>query len=167
MEGAMSLRMGCFVVAGVLLAGCAEGPRVRPALPAGLSSLCAGDVWRGSAVVLGPEAIAYVEPLYANLSSHGSLQARLRGAIVHVKPVAGLTQEVLTAMIACHREALARGLIPSVASDPYGLDEDRMSVKVELDPSGLLVKLGCDSVDDAKQVLADVCVSACPSPAQL
>jgi hypothetical protein len=159
--------MRCFVVAGMLIAGCAEGPRPKPEMPVGLSPLCAGDVWRGSAVVLGPEVIESVEPLYANLSSHGSLQARLRGAIVHVKPVAGLTPNVLEAMIDCHRLAIARGIVAASDNDPYALDEDRMSVKVELDPSGLIVKLGCDDINDAKRVLADLCISSCPGQSQL
>jgi hypothetical protein len=158
--------MGCFVVAGMLLAGCAEGPRPKPEISAGLSPWCAAEVWRGSAVVLGPDVIEYVEPLYAYLSSHGSAQARLRGAIVHIKPVAGLTQNALAAMIACHRQAIARGFVPASEIDPYALDEDRMNVKVELDPSGLMVKLSCGSIDDAKRVLADLCIGSCPPPQQ-
>jgi hypothetical protein len=133
-------------------------------MPRELAPWCAGDVWRGAAIVLGPEAIASVEPLYASLSSHGSLQARLRGAIVHIKAISRLTRPVLEAMIACHRVAIARGLVPAAAGDPYALDDERMSVKVEADASGLLVKLSCDSVDDARRVLDNMCGSSCPPP---
>jgi hypothetical protein len=134
----------------------------RPeAAPAGVSEMCSGDIWRGAPLVLGPEAVAEVEPLYANLSSHGSWQARLRGAIVHFRPVAGLTRESLQAIIWCHRDAVARGLVPRLDSDPYALPLERMSVKVESDASGLVAKLGCDDIDDAKAVLARACFASC------
>jgi hypothetical protein len=163
-EDAMSARM-CVVAAG-LLAACAEAPRLQPTMPPELARWCTGDLWRGAAVVLGPETIASVEPLYANLSSHGSWQARLRGAIVHVKPGAGVTREMLEAMIECHRQAVARGLVRASAGDPYALDSERMSVKVDADASGLEIRLSCDSIDDAKRVLGDLCISSCPPPSE-
>jgi hypothetical protein len=133
-------------------------------MPAALASWCPGDVWRAAAVVLGRESITSVEPLYAHLSSHGSWEARLRGAVVHVKPVAGLTRDTLEAMIACHRQAIAHGILPALDTDPYALDADRLSVRVDEDAAGLSISLSSNSVDDAKRVLANVCASSCPQP---
>ncbi len=152
---------------GVLVAmGCAEVERRPSEVPPGTSALCRGDVWRGSTVVLGPEAVRGVEPLYASLSSHGSWQPRLRGATIRLRAMAGVDESLLASMIACHRRALADGVTPPVPGDPYGLSDERMRVKVESDGGGLVVHLSCDEIDDAKRVLARACAFGCSAPPQ-
>jgi hypothetical protein len=142
------------------LSACATTQRPAP-IPASVSSYCSNDLWRSAPIVLGAETIADVEPLYATLSSHGSWLSRLRGATIRFRPVAGLTEDALEALIWCHRDAVAKGLVPTLASDPYALPEDRMSVKIERDGAGLVAKLSCDDIDDAKAVLARSCMMGC------
>jgi hypothetical protein len=152
----------CIVGLAVAAMGCAEvGGARRAELPPAEAALCRGDVWRGAAVVLGPEAVRGVEPLYATLSSHGSWQPRLRGATIRLRPIAGVDEGLLAAMIDCHRRALADGVTPPVAGDPYGLPDERMRVEVEAEASGLVVQLSCDDLDDAKRVLARACAFGC------
>jgi hypothetical protein len=156
-------------VAFVLALGASACVTTQPhseAVPLSVSSTCSGDLSRGATIVLGPEAIAEVEPLYAGLASHGSWSSRLRGATIHFRPIVGLSEQTLEALIWCHRDAIAKGIVPALANDPYALPAERMQVKVESDGAGLMAKLSCDDIEDAKAVLARFCGLSCNLPAR-
>ena len=100
-------------------------------------------------------AIEHVEPEYARVMGgpNGS-EARLRGARLHVRPIAGATAESLTRTLRCHEAAVVLGKASAPEPDPFVLPGHWLGIEVRSDADGFAALVEADERDAAELVLA-------------
>jgi hypothetical protein len=95
-----------------------------------------------------------VEPSYAHvLGGPNSTEARLRGARVHLEPLAGATRESLTRALECHQARVVLGQAVAVEDDPYVLPNRWLTIEVSSVGDGFVAVVESDDLDDARVVL--------------
>jgi hypothetical protein len=115
---------------------------------------CRGYADRGAASLLSPGAVDSVEPAISHVQS-GPMdpEARLRGARIHVRPLAGLAKESLQRTLECHEAAVALGTTPPLEDDPYILPSQWLDIDVDSEGDGFVVSVRTDDIATARQVL--------------
>jgi hypothetical protein len=104
--------------------------------------------------LLSPSAIDSVEPAYAYAQGGpNGRQARLRGARIHLRPLAGLSRESIARGLECHEARAVLGLSKPRGDEPYTLPERWLHIDVESEGDGFLVLVQADDPDDARRVL--------------
>jgi hypothetical protein len=95
-----------------------------------------------------------VEPGYSFVASTATdHEARLRGALIHLRPYEGMTKEKLTRGLECHQARVTLGLAPPLPDDPYVLPNRWLSVDVNSDGDSFGVQVRADTFPDAQRVL--------------
>jgi len=141
----------------VLLAGCHFFvPDTRtPADRAGeLTSRCQAFPEDAAASLLAPAAIDSVEPAYSHVQSGPSFyQARLRGARIHLRPIATMSRESIARSLECHQSRVVLGAARGSADDPYAMADHWLDIDVDSDKDGFVVQIGSDDMPTARDVL--------------
>jgi hypothetical protein len=108
-----------------------------------------------AALVLSASVIDSVEPAYSYVKSGPSDRAaRLRGARIHVRPLPGVSRELLQRSFECHEAAIALGTSRPQLDDPYALPDRWLDIDVESEGDGFAAVVQVDAFEDAKEVLA-------------
>ena len=116
---------------------------------------CNGFADESTAPLLSQEALDSVEPAYSYVASGPvDRQARLRGARIRVRPLAGLSRESLTRVVECHQARVVLGLTRAVTDDPYVLPGRWLDLDVDSAGDGFVVLARIDGFADAHEVLA-------------
>lgn len=119
-----------------------------------LTQRCQAFTEEAAAALLSPVAIDSVEPAYAHVQSGPSFyQAHLRGARVHLRPIAALSRESITRSLECHQSRVVLGAIQGAVDDPYGVPGRWLDIDVDSDKDGFVVQLGSDDMSTARDVL--------------
>lgn len=101
------------------------------------------------------DSIERVEPAYAHvLGGPNGREARLRGARLHLRPIAGATAESLTRALECHQAAVVLGKATAPESDPFVLPGRWLTIDVRSAGDGFVASLETDDRDDAEAILA-------------
>lgn len=107
--------------------------------------------------VLSGSAIEKVEPLYGKIeNAKGGEQPELQGAIISVRPVAGMTGEWLDRALECHSAKRVLGKIPAtdLPNDPFWLPGNRtVDIDAESARDGFTVAVRGGSVADGHEIL--------------
>ena len=142
------------------LGGCAGIPLLVPDTrgPADhartIEPRCAGFDEARVAPMLEPAAVDSVEPAYSFVKSGpNDHEARLRGAKVHVKPLAGFSRESLARGLECHESRVTLGRSTARALDPYSLEGHWLDIDVDSEGDGFVVLVRTDESDAARVVL--------------
>jgi hypothetical protein len=116
---------------------------------------CGPDVNDASlAPVLDGQAIKKVGPLYATIETgKAGEQSHLRGALLTVSALPGVTAEWLDRELECHSASLALGLVKATAEDPFWLPGSTVDIDVRPAKDGFLVGIAAYSPTDARQIL--------------
>jgi hypothetical protein len=118
-----------------------------------LDKKCRGFSDPGSLPLLLPySAIDSVEPAYAHVVDPPA--DHLTGALIHVRPLGGLSKETLTRTLECHEASVILGSSPLVAYDPYTLPGRWIDIDVDSAGDSFVVRVRVDNFKDAKEVLA-------------
>jgi len=140
----------------MFLAGCPAGAR-SPADQAAFieSTRCGPEVKDGDlAPVLSGKAVEAVGPLYSTVEVDKSgEQAQLRGAVLTVNALPGVTAEWLDRELECHGVRVALGRVTSTADDPFWLSGSSVDIDVRPAKDGFLVAIAGYSSPDARQIL--------------
>ena len=118
-----------------------------------LEPKCRAFTDESAALVLSPNAIDSVEPAYAHVYGPNGPQARLHGARIHVRPLAGLSRESMTRSLECHEARVTLGLAAPRANDPYVLSDHWLSIDVDSEGDAFIVLVGTSDPVDAQRVL--------------
>jgi hypothetical protein len=119
-----------------------------------LTKRCEAFTEEAAAPLLTPAAIDSVEPAYAHVQSGPSFyQARLRGARIHLRPIAAMSRETIARSLECHESRVVLGTTQGVVDDPYGLPGRWLDIDVDSDRDGFVVQVGSDDVPTAHDVL--------------
>jgi hypothetical protein len=149
------------LVLAVCLVGCSGVPFLVPdtRTPAdrarGIEPKCRDFGESAVAPMLAPGAIDAVEPAYSYVSSGPSdREARLRGARIHIKPLAGFSKETIARGVECHEARVVLGQASPSVDDPYVMPDHWLDIDVESEGDGFAVLVRTDEMDTARQVLA-------------
>ncbi|HEX8795267.1 MAG TPA: hypothetical protein VF765_30170 [Polyangiaceae bacterium] len=105
--------------------------------------------------MLGPSAIDAVEPAYSYVKSGPvDREARLRGARIRIKPLAGFSKETIARSVECHEARVVLGRAAAGADDPYVLPDHWLDIDVESEGDGFAVLVRTEEMDSARQVLS-------------
>lgn len=120
------------------------------------------------APVLDGQSVKEVGPLYATIEggSKSGEQARLRGALITVNALPGVTAEWLDRELECHAASLALGQAKSTPDDPFWLPGSAVDIDVRPAKDGFLIGVAGFSSADARQILdrAQAFAKAKPAP---
>jgi hypothetical protein len=109
--------------------------------------------------VLDGRALKNVEPLYSSSAtsegSKGNSQSELRGAIVNVQAVPGVTAEWLDRALECHSAKRVLGQIQQggAAEDPFWLPGSVVDIDVQSAKDGFRVAVAGASPAEGQQIL--------------
>ncbi len=118
---------------------------------------CGGAVAQNDEQALKGTTITSVTPLYGHVhTSYNDYEARVNGAIIYVKPPAGVTSDQMTQMLQCHSARALLGQIDQsqVPNDPYWLPNSWVDIDVKPVVGGYAVTITADSVHNGLEVLA-------------
>jgi hypothetical protein len=110
--------------------------------------------------VLSGKALKNVEPLYsgnaASEGSKGNNQSELRGAVVNVQAVSGVTAEWLDRALECHsaKRVLGQGPQAGAAEDPFWLPGSVVDIDVQSAKDGFRVAIAGATPAEGQQILA-------------
>jgi hypothetical protein len=115
---------------------------------------CAGFTEEAGASLLSPAIVDSVEPAYAYVQSGPSdRQARLRGARIRLRPIAGLSRESIDRSLECHESRVVLGATPALVDDPYALAGEWLDIDVDSEKDGFVVQVETDDLPAARDVL--------------
>jgi hypothetical protein len=98
-------------------------------------------------------SIDSVEPLTSRVQSGNNSETRLIGAKIHVKPLLGLTRELLTRELQCHEARVLLGKAPPLANDPYSAAPAWVDIHVDSEENGFAVRVESFDFDTARAEL--------------
>ncbi len=105
--------------------------------------------------VLAPGVIDSVEPAYSYVKSGPvDREARLRGARIRVKPLAGFSKEAIARSVECHEARVVLGQAAARVDDPYVLPGHWIDIDVESEGDGFAILVRADEIGIARQLLA-------------
>ncbi|MGA7124555.1 MAG: hypothetical protein WBY94_30915 [Polyangiaceae bacterium] len=150
---------GAAALAGVSLVGCGRAaPATTPADKAAAveTSKCSAAVDEGRlAPVLTGSAIESVEPLYTRVAMRESdVQATaLHGAWITVRPLPGMTAELLERSLECHSARATLGRVDTPTSDPFALQSALVDISVKREGDAFRVGVGAPRTEEAHEIL--------------
>jgi hypothetical protein len=167
----LSFTTAAVVVAlpGVFAMGCG-GPARSPVDEAAFieSTRCGPDVSDAALVtVLDGKAVREVGPLYSTIEADKSgAQSQLRGAVITISALPGVTAEWLDRELECHSARVTLGRATPTPDDPFFLPGSTVDIDVRPNKDGLLVGVAGFSTHDARQILerAQAFAKAKPAP---
>jgi hypothetical protein len=118
------------------------------------STRCGPEVNDGDLTpVLGGQAIQGVGPLYSTVEgTKAGEESRLRGAIVKVNALPGVSAEWLDRELECHSARLTLGRVQSSPDDPFWLPGSIVDVDVRPAKDGFAVGIAGYSPTDARRI---------------
>jgi hypothetical protein len=115
---------------------------------------CEGFTEEAAAQLLSPGVVDAVEPAYSHVNSGpGDRQARLRGARIHLRPIAALSRESIARSLECHESRVVLGVAPPLADDPYALAGQWLDIDVDSEKDGFVVQVETDDLPAVRDVL--------------
>ena len=150
---------GAAALAGVSVTGCGRAaPATTPADKAAAveTSKCSATVNEHDLVpVLTGSAIESVEPLYTRVAMRDSdVQGALHGAWITVRPLPGMTAELLERSLECHSARAALGRVDGPATDPFTLPSALVDISVEPEGDAFRVGVGAPRNEEAHEILS-------------
>jgi hypothetical protein len=119
-----------------------------------------------AAQLYAPEAVESVEPAYSYVANGNDRRPNLRGAAIHLRPLAGLSPELLTRSLECHQASVTLGRAPATADDPYILPGRWLDLRAASEGDGFVAFARIDSIADARVVLDRALRFVAARPAQ-
>jgi hypothetical protein len=145
------------MLSGAIAPACAPAHEARsPAEEAGFmeSTRCGPEVNDSDlAPVLSGRAVQGVGPLYNTVEAGKSgEESRLRGAVLTIGALPGVTAEWLDRELECHGARLTLGRITSSPEDPFWLPGSSIDIDVRPGKDGFVVGVAGYSSSDARQI---------------
>jgi hypothetical protein len=144
-------------------AGCGQSPQTDARSPADQVAFmertrCIADAAadeKALAPILDGAALQGVQPLYSTTESGKSgIGVELRGAVVKVAALQGVTDVWLDRALECHGAKATLGHVRAAENDPFWLPDSTVDIDVRSAKDGFDVAVTGHSSADARQVLA-------------
>jgi hypothetical protein len=119
-----------------------------------LTPRCQGFTDERAAPLLSAALVDSVEPAYAYVKSGPEdRQARLRGARLHLRPIAAVSRESIARTLECHESRVVLGTTLPLADDPYALPGQWLDIDVDSEKDGFVVQVEANDLSSARDVL--------------
>jgi len=108
-----------------------------------------------------------VEEIYSSVrTGRSGNEARLQGAKLRLRPIAGMTTNDLEALLLCHqaRRVLGRSGEIELTSDPYWLPQSWLNITVESESGNFLVSVRGPDNKTANEILSRAMAFAASAP---
>jgi hypothetical protein len=150
------------LVSGLLILGCQGSPQQAKSPGDQAAEMartrCGPDLDENALTpVLDGRALRGVQPLYNNVEeAKGGNQSELRGAIVDVQPIQGVTAEWLDRALECHSAKRVLGQTKDAAgsNDPFWLPGSIVDIDVRSAKDGFRIAVAGSTPADAQQILS-------------
>jgi hypothetical protein len=112
-------------------------------------------------------SIVRVEEIYSSVrTGRSGSEARLQGAKLRLRPIAGMTTNALEALLLCHqaRRLLGRSGEVELPSDPYWLPESWLDITVESEGGNFVVSVRGPDTKTANEILSRAMAFAASAP---
>jgi hypothetical protein len=140
-----------------LLAGChffVPDTRTPADFAREVAPRCQAFTEEAAAPLLSAAAVDTVEPSYAHVQSGPSFyQAHLRGARIHLKPIAALSRETIARSLECHQSRVVLGTVRGAVDEPYSHAPQWLDIDVDSEKDGFVVRVESDDITTAHDVL--------------
>ena len=106
--------------------------------------------------VLKNTTVLKVNPLYGHVhTSYNDFEARVNGAIIYVRPPAGVQPDQLSRIVECHGARVILGQVDQtqIPSDPYWLPNSWVNIDVKPLAGSYAISISADSVHNGLEVL--------------
>ncbi len=114
--------------------------------------------------IFGPEAVTKVEPFYRYvMGGPNGREAHLTGAEIELRPLPGLTQELLERGLLCRSAQVMLGHARPLPNEPYALVDSWVKIDVKSGHGAFLVDLAAEDPTRAREVLERARAFAPPS----
>jgi hypothetical protein len=100
------------------------------------------------------EDVESVAPFYLYVQTGGGREARLHGAELHLRPLPGMTPELVIHALSCRSAQLVLGRVKGAANEPYWLPDGWVKIGVRSDDGSFVVTLDGEDLAEAKDILA-------------
>ncbi len=104
--------------------------------------------------LFSPAQVESVAPLYGYVQGGGGPEARLHGAELRLRPLAGTTPELLVRALACRSARLVLGRVQETPNEPYWLPDGWVKIDVRSDEGSFVVAASGEDLAEAKEILA-------------
>jgi len=119
-----------------------------------LDARCKGGGEERVAAIFAPSTVDSVAPSYSYVQSGNDRAVRLRGAEIHLRPLAGFARESLARDLECHEARVVLGAAAPRADDPFVLPGRWVEIDVNSEGDGFVVLARVDEIDSARELLA-------------
>jgi hypothetical protein len=104
--------------------------------------------------VLAPSVVEKVEPAYTYVAAPAmAREARLAGARLYLRPLPGLTREILQHSLDCHQAHVTLGKAPPRDDDPYYFPNLWVDIDADSSRGRFTVAVQTYEFDNAKDIL--------------
>ena len=115
---------------------------------------CGGSTDKSVATLLLPNAVDSVEPTYSYVNGGpNGREAHLRGARIHLRPLAGLSRELVARSLECHEALATLGRVTTQSDDPYVLPGRWLTIDVDSEGDGFVILVRPYDREDARRVV--------------
>jgi hypothetical protein len=105
--------------------------------------------------IFSPDDVEGVAPLYSYVQTSGSnREARLLGAEVRLRPLPGITTELLTYVLDCRSAELVLGRVQGADNEPYWLPDGWVKISVSSADGNFVVGLEGEDTAESREILA-------------
>jgi hypothetical protein len=104
--------------------------------------------------LFAPETVESVAPLYYYVPSGNFRDARLHGAEVRLRPLPGMTPELIGRALMCRSARLVLGHADGGTNEPYWLPDGWVKIDVRSEDASFVVTLDGEDLPEAKEILA-------------
>ncbi len=104
--------------------------------------------------LFGAEVVESVAPLYYYVQTGSNREPRLHGAELHLRPLPGMTAELMVRALSCRSARLALGRVERPPNEPYWLPDGWVKIDVRSDDGSFIVTLDGEDLPEAKEILA-------------
>ena len=114
--------------------------------------------------VFTPESVESVAPLYYYVPSGNFRDAHLHGAELHLRPLPGMTPELLARALMCRSARLVLGRVEERPNEPYWLSDGWVKIDVRSEDASFVVTLAGEDLPEAKEILRRAQAFAAQAP---
>jgi hypothetical protein len=104
--------------------------------------------------LFSPAIVESTAPLYGHVQAGDGPGARLHGAELRLRPLPGMTAEILTRAFACRSARLVLGRVEAAPSEPYFLPDGSVKIDVRSDDGSFVVAVQGEDVAEDREILA-------------
>jgi hypothetical protein len=104
--------------------------------------------------LFSPDVVESVAPYYRYVQNGGSNASILHGAEIHIRPLPGMTPELVAHVLLCRSARLVLGRVQGAENEPYWLPDGWVKIDARSEEGSFVATLDGEDLPEAKEILA-------------